>query len=409
MLYPVFRDGALAMFAASRCHWGDVGGMTPGSLSGRVREIYQEGIRIVPTKICDRGEMNRGFLDLLFANMRISRERKGDFNTMLGTSRKAGEHLHRLFDRFGTDVLIGAIEELIARSDALMRRRIADIADGVYFAEGCLDSNGHEPDPLPARLKLTVDGETLTADFSGTAAQTMGPTNVGPAMAPNAVASTVKSFLDPRTPVNHGVFNPITIVNPPGSFLNATLPAPCGGMVECRALMVGMMVSALGQAMPEKLVGDLKGGANHVYLSGPRPGRDEIFLLYEYPAAGTGATQQTDGNHGCRAFPEGDFNAVQSAEVLEAQCPVRIDGYGIRDGSFGDGALRGGLRHPARYPGAGRRRFIIRADGSCRGSALGCGRRQRRCRQPFCRSSRGAGNRAVPHARQGRWIPSEEE
>lgn len=342
MLFPVFRDGALAMFAAIRCHWGDVGGMTPGSLSGRVREIYQEGIRIVPTKICERGKMNTGFLDLLFANMRIARERRGDFNTMLGTARKAGEHLHRLFDRFGGAVLIDAVEALISRSEALMRRRIADIADGVYFAEGCLDSNGHEPDPLPARLRLTVEGETLTADFTGTAGQTMGPTNVGPAMAPNAVASTVKSFLDPLTPVNHGVFNPITIVNPPGSFLNANLPAPCGGMVECRALMVGMMVSALGKAMPEKLVGDLKGGANHVYMSGPKPGGDEIFLLYEYPAAGTGATHQTDGNHGCRAFPEGDFNAVQSAEVLEAQCPVRIDAYGIRDGSFGDGAFRGG-------------------------------------------------------------------
>ena len=342
MLFPVFHAGRLAMFAATRCHWGDVGGMTPGSLSGRVKEIYQEGLRITPTRICERGRMNTAYLNLLFDNMRVSRERRGDFKTMLGTSRKAAEHLRRLFDRFGGDVLLAATEELIARAERVMRERIAGVPDGVYRAEGYLDSDGHGTEPLVGRLELTVTGDRLVADFSGSSPQTMGPTNVGPAMAFNAVASIVKSFLDPDTPVNHGSFNPIDIVNPPGSFLNATLPAPCGGMVECRALMCGLVVSALGQAMPDKLVGDLKGGANHVYISGPHPAREGIFLLYEYPAGGTGATRGSDGNHAVRAFPEGDFNAVQSVEVVEAQCPVRVERYGIRTGSCGDGEFRGG-------------------------------------------------------------------
>jgi N-methylhydantoinase B len=102
------------------------------------------------------------------------------------------------------------------------------------------------------------------------------------------------------------------------------------------------MASALGQALPEKLVGDLKGGANHVYMSGPQPGSDQIFLLYEYPAGGTGATRNADGTHFVRAYPEGDFNVVQAAEIAEAQCPVRIEHYGLREGSCGDGEFRGG-------------------------------------------------------------------
>ncbi len=342
MLDPIFNDGQHIMFSAIRCHWGDVGGMTPGSLSGRVKEIYQEGMRIVPTRICERGRMNDAFLDLLFNNMRITRERKGDFNTMLGTARKAAEHIHRLFGRFGGSTLVDAMEELVARSERLMRSQLEAVPDGTYYAEGYLDSDGHNPEPLGAKLALTIAGDSITADFTGSGPQTMGPTNVGPAMAFNAVASVVKSCLDPHTPVNHGSFNPITIINPPGTFLNATLPAPCGGMVECRALMVGMMVSALGQALPDKLVGDLKGGANHVYLSGPRPGDDGIYLLYEYPAGGTGATGRNDGNHAVRAFPEGDFNVVQAVEIAEAQCPVRIEYYGLRDGSSGDGEFRGG-------------------------------------------------------------------
>ena len=343
MLYPVFHDGRLAMFTATRCHWGDVGGMTPGSLSGRVQEIYQEGLRIVPTRICDRGRMNDAWLTLLFDNMRIAPERRGDFNTMLGTSRKAAEHVARLFARFGGEALLDAIEALIGRAETVMRRRIAGIPDGTYHAEGYLDSDGRSATPLRGRLALTVAGERIVADFTGSSPQTRGPTNVGPAMAFNAVASIVKSFLDPDTPVNHGSFNPVEIVNPPGSFLNATLPAPCGGMVECRALMCGLVVSALGQALPGNRVGDLKGGGNHVYVSGPLHDRDGIFLFYEYPAAGTGATGRTDGNHAVRAFPEGDFNAVQSAEVVEAQCPLRIEAHGLREGSCGDGEFRGGL------------------------------------------------------------------
>ncbi|MSO76257.1 MAG: hypothetical protein EXQ87_05010 [Alphaproteobacteria bacterium] len=346
MLYPVFYQGRLALFTAARCHWGDVGGMTPGSLSGRVTDIYQEGMRIEPTRIAERGRMNEPFLGLLLDNMRIRHERRGDFNTMHGTSLKAAEHIQRLFRRFGGSAFLDAVEELILRSETLMRQRIGAIPDGTYHAEAYLDSNGHSPEPLAGRLKLTVDGDRLIADFTGSSPQTGGPTNVGPAMALNAVASVVKSYLDPQTPVNHGSFNPITIVNPRGSFLNATLPVPCGGMAECRAIMVAMMVSALGQALPQKLVGDLKGGANHVYVSGPHPSSTDdkagIFLLYEYPAGGTGATIGADGNHVVRAFPEGDFNVVQPAEVVEMQCPVRIEHYGIRENSCGDGEFRGG-------------------------------------------------------------------
>ena len=359
MLFPIFHDAKLAIFAATRCHWGDVGGMTPGSLSGRVKEIYQEGMRIVPTRICERGKMNNAFLDVLINNMRISHERRGDFNTMLGTSRKAAEQIERLFKRFGGKAFLDAVEELIARSEAVARQRITMIPDGAYRAEGYLDSDGHNPEPLLGRLKLTVDGDRLIADFSGSSPQTSGPTNVGPAMALNAVASVVKSYLDPETPVNHGSFNPIEIINPPGSFLNATLPAPCGGMAECRAIMVALMVSALGQALPKKLVGDLKGGANHVYMSGPQPGaaaeKAGIFLLYEYPAGGTGATATADGNHVVRAFPEGDFNVVQAAEIAEMQCPIRIEHYGLREDSAGDGEFRGGcgMRRDIRILGDG--------------------------------------------------------
>ncbi len=342
LLQPVFHEGRLAMFAAMRCHWNDVGGMTPGSLSGRVKEIYQEGIRIVPTRICEKGAMNKGVLDLLFNNMRGSEERIGDFNAMLGTGRKAEEHLQRLFRRFGGKEMLNGIDTLIERSERQMRRRIEECPDGDYFAEGYIESDGSNPDPLAIRLKLTIAGDSITADFTGTSAQTNGPTNCGPAMAINAVGTIVKAFLDPKTPINHGSFDPITVVAPEKSFINARETAPCGGMAEVKFLIDSVVAAAMSQAVPEMSVGDLKGGANHVHIAGLREdGR--TWIHYEWPAGGTGASAGTDGSNAVRSYNEGDFNSIQSVETVEAQYPLRVERCEIREGACGDGEHRGGF------------------------------------------------------------------
>ncbi|MGE3933447.1 MAG: hydantoinase B/oxoprolinase family protein [Rhodospirillaceae bacterium] len=353
MLHPVFHDGRLAMFAAMRCHWNDVGGMTPGSLSGRVNEIIQEGIRIPPTRICERGRMNQPFLDLLFNNMRGKTERQGDFNAMIGTGRKAAEHLGRLFKRFGGQGLLDGIEELIARSEREMRARIAECPDGDYFAEGYVESDGTNADPLVIRLKLTVAGDRMVADFTGTSRQTNGPTNCGPALALNAVGTICKAFLDPRTPINQGSFNPIEVIAEPGTFINARDPAPCGGMAEVKFTIDSVVAAAMGQVVPDMMVGDLKGGANHVHIAGPRADGGGTWIHYEWPAGGTGASHGTDGSNAVRSYNEGDFNSIQSVETVESQYPLRIERCEIREGSCGDGAWRGGfgLRRKVRVLG----------------------------------------------------------
>ena len=331
------------MFAAIRYHFGDVGGMTPGSLSGEAREIFQEGLRITPTKICNKGVMNDAYLSLLFNNMRQPLERRGDFNAMYGTGRKAVEHVQRLCHRFGKEDLLQAIDEIIARSEKVMRSRISALPDGDYFAEGFMESTGTSADPLVIRLKLSINGDRLIADYTGTSPQTAGPTNVGPAMTMTSLCTIVKSFLDPDTPVNHGSFEPIEIISPLGTFINAVYPAPCGGMTEVKTLLDSAGSTAMGQAVPNMKVGDLKGGANHTYISGPDPHRDDIYLLYEWPAGGTGASEGYDGNNGVRNYTEGDFNSVHAVEVVESQYPIAIDRFEIRTGSCGDGKWRGGF------------------------------------------------------------------
>ena len=343
-LHPVVHEGDIVMFAAIRYHFGDVGGMTAGSLSGEAREIFQEGLRITPTKICNAGVMNEAYLSLLFNNMRQPLERRGDFNAMYGTGRKAVEHVQRLCRRFGKKDLLEAIDEILARSETVMRSRIQALEDGDYYAEGFMESTGTSPEPLVLRLKLSVKGDRLIADYTGTSPQTAGPTNVGPAMTMTSLCTIVKSFLDPGTPVNHGSFEPIEIISPPGTFINATYPAPCGGMTEVKTLLDSVGSTVMGQAVPEMMVGDLKGGANHTYISGPDPHRDDdIYLLYEWIAGGTGASEGHDGNNGVRNYTEGDFNSVHAVEVVESQYPIAVDRFEIRAGSCGDGKWRGGF------------------------------------------------------------------
>ena len=341
MLHPVFFDGKLSLFAAMRCHWNDVGGMTPGSLSGKVNEVIQEGLRIEPTKICDRGTLNEPFMDLLFNNMRSRSERMGDFNAMVGTGRKADEHLQRLSKRFRGGLLDG-VEELIARAERQLRAKISERQDGDYYAEGYIESDGTNPDPLVVKLKLTVRADEVIADFSGTSAQTNGPTNCGPAMALNAVGTIVKCFLDPYTPINQGSFNPITVISEEGTFINARGDAPCGGMAECKFLIDSVVASAMCKVAPEMTVGDLKGGANHIIISGS-DSEGKNYIHYEWPAGGTGASMGTDGSNAVRSYNEGDFNSIQSVETVESQFPLRVERCEIREGMCGDGEYRGGF------------------------------------------------------------------
>jgi N-methylhydantoinase B len=344
LLTPIFVEGRLLAFAAVRSHWGDVGGMTPGSISGRATEIYQEGVRIPPTRIAGAGRLHDEVMELLFANMRGVAERRGDFQTMMGAAVKAADHVRRLADRFGAETLRDATDTLLANADAVMRQRIRECPNGVYCAEGYVESNGHTDEPLVARLRMTVHDDWIDVDFCDASAQTAGPTNVGPAMAINSAGTILKAFLDPDTPINHGSFQPIRVHAPEGTFINARPPVACAGSVEVKTLLDSLIAGALGQALPRQMVGDLKGTGNHISIAGDAStthGRP-FFLFYEYPAGGTAATRQGDGSHATRTYTEGDFNSIGSAEVIESEMPLRVEEIAIRRDSHGHGRYRGG-------------------------------------------------------------------
>lgn len=337
LFYPVFQGEEPLAMVGVMAHWQDIGGMVPGSLSGSARDIYQEGIRIPSLRIARRGVWLDELLELLFANVREPADRRGDLAAMEGACRIAERRLHAMTERFGVKTVRAALDSLLDRAERRMREAIGQLPDGEYAYETYLDNSGDSPEPLLLKLKLTVAGDEIHADFTGCAPQVLGPANLGPAPATTATFTMTKALLDPAGPINAGALRPLKITAPLGSVVNARPPAACGAIGEVRRALESLVVGTLGRAIPERLVGDLKGASNITTISGGD------FLFAEFPAGGTGATERADGNNSMRNFAEGDISSIQPIEAAEIGCPLRVERMVLREDSGGAGRRRGGL------------------------------------------------------------------
>jgi N-methylhydantoinase B len=340
LLHPVFVDGDCLAIVGVMAHWQDVGGMVPGSVSGTATDILQEGVRIPAIRIARRGEMLREVLELLFANVRGPADRRGDLQAMEGAARIAEGKLGALVQRWGAPRLRQAMAALLDRGETRMRAAIGGVPDGDYANEGYMDHSGTSPEPLLVRLTLAVRAGGIHADFSGSAPQVPGPTNVGPAHAATAVYTMVKAFLDPAGPINSGAFRPISVFAPEGTIVNARPPAACGAIGDVRRTLESLVIGALGRAVPARTIGDLKGASNITTIGGSHP---QPFVCTEFPAGGTGAFTGADGNNTMRNFAEGDNSSIQPVEAIEHTFPLEVVRSALREDSGGDGRWRGGL------------------------------------------------------------------
>ncbi|HEU0158361.1 MAG TPA: hydantoinase B/oxoprolinase family protein [Hyphomicrobiaceae bacterium] len=344
IIYPVFRDGRLIFFPAVRAHWADVGGMVPGSMSGKATEIYQEGIRIPPLKIFEAGKTNQAALDLLLANMRVPDERLGDFQASLAACRVAEKRIHEICSRYGVDTLLEAVRLDLDRAEARMRASIAAVPDGTSYYEDYLETFiGDRFEPLLLPLALTVKGDRMIADFTGASPQVPFPVNSTAAVSAAGVLITVKSIFDPQAPLNQGSFRPIEVITPPGTIVNVERPAPAGSHGEIRKRVIATMVGALAQMVPDKVAGDLCRTSFHNLIGGfdKRAGRE--WVHYEWSAGGNGAFAEDDGPSAIATIDWGDLVTVQSTEVIETRMPLLVESSRLAVDSGGPGSTRGGL------------------------------------------------------------------
>src|SRR4051812_9571500 len=344
VIVPVFRDGRLVFFPAVRAHWPDVGGMVPGSMSGKATEIYQEGIRIPPMKVMEAGRLNGAVLELLLANMRVPEERQGDFDAMLAACHVAVSRIQEMLARYGLDVVEEAVRIDLDRSEARMRQAIAALPDGTYHYEDYLETfpdSGFEPLLVP--LALTIAGDRMIADFTGAAQQVPVPVNSTLAVTAGSVFIAVKSILDPALPLNQGSFRTVEVIAPAGTVLNVERPAPAGSHGEVRKRVIATMVGALSQVTPEKVAGDLCRTSFHNLIGGWDRATKREWVHYEWSGGGNGAFAEADGPSAMAPFDWGDLVTVQPSEVLETRFPLLVEESRLRTDSGGAGATRGGL------------------------------------------------------------------
>jgi N-methylhydantoinase B len=326
-------------YVANRAHHADIGGATPGSM-GRADEIYQEGLRIPPVKLMVGGRVNQDVMRLISANVRLPEEREGDLTAQLGAVRTGEARLLEIVARYGFKEADDYARHLVGYTAELMRRRIRDLPDGVYAAEDFLDDDGFTEQPVRIAVKITIDGARATVDFTGSAPQVRGPINAVEAITVSAVYYVFRCLIPGDVPASWGIIEPIKVIAPAGTVVNARLPAPvAGGNVETSQRIVDTVLLALaGTGAPVPAAS--QGTMNNLTIGGTDRRTHRQFAYYETVAGGMGARPTADGLDGIHTHMTNSLNTP--AEAMEYAYPMRVRRYAIRHGSGGAGRYRGG-------------------------------------------------------------------
>jgi N-methylhydantoinase B len=337
----VARSPALPLFyVANRAHHADIGGATPGSM-GKAMEIYQEGLRIPPIHIARGGELDREVLGLLLANVRGREERQGDLAAQLGALSVGRQRLLEIVERYGFKESDQYAGHLVAYAARMMRRTLAQIPDGVYRAEDFLDDDGESDQPVRIQVRIEIRGDQARVDFTGSARQVRGPINAVEAITVSAVYYVFRCLIPGDVPASAGVVEPVEVVAPPGTIVNALPPAPvAGGNVETSQRVVDVLLKALSRAVPDRIPAASQGTMNNLTIGGWDEAKGREFSYYETVAGGMGARPHSDGLSAVHTHMTNSLNTP--IEALEYAYPLRVRRYAIRRGSGGAGRQRGG-------------------------------------------------------------------
>jgi N-methylhydantoinase B len=343
LVMPVFAGSSRRplFYVANRAHHADVGGGHAGSM-GLSREIFEEGLRIPPVRIMERGKIARGVMAMLLANVRTPREREGDLTSQIAACHIGERRLRALVAKYGSSEVVAYGRHLLDYSARMMAATISSIPDGVYRAEDFLDDDGVTDEPQRIAVTIRIRGSRADADFTGSAPQCAGSVNAVAAITQSAVFYVFRCLLDEQVPATSGLMRTIRVVAPPGTIVNALPPAAvAGGNVETSQRIVDVLLKALSRAIPERIPAASQGTMNNLTFGGADSRRgSEPFAYYETIAGGTGAGRGHPGNHATHSHMTNTLNTP--TEVLEHVYPLRVRRYALRKGSGGSGKFRGG-------------------------------------------------------------------
>ncbi len=345
MVSPVFAhprsaDEPPIGYVASRAHQADIGGMAPGSMPV-ARELIQEGLVIPPIRLYRSGERVSEAWDLILRNVRTPDERRGDFSAQIAAQRLGERRIAELHADYGDAAYSASASALLDYGERLTRAALAELPVGVWRFEDALDDDGHSPDPVPIRLELTLSEGLAHFDFSDSAPQRAASINAVAPVTRSACYYVIRCLLPPETPMNSGLFRPISFTLPPRSVVAAEPPvAVAAGNVETSQRIVDTVWGAFNQLLPARMPAASSGTMNNLTAGGVDPRNGQPWAYYETSGGGLGGGPTGPGLDAAHSHMTNTLNTP--AEALELAYPLRVLENSIRPRSGGRGRQRGG-------------------------------------------------------------------
>jgi N-methylhydantoinase B len=349
---PIFVDGEIVAFVMTRGHWTDIGGQAPGSYMLNTWDIFGEGIRIPPVLLYRNDEIVTDVQKMIVQNTRDPEGRLLDIQAQYAGTFVGDQRIQSLCRKYGVSSLRDAMKRSLDHSEQLMREAIRAMPDGVYeaedFAEG-VQAPGWTGEPVPLKVKVTIQGDQIHFDYAGTGAQTIGGINCPLAVTCNSTWFTVKALTDIAIPINQGCYRPITIDAPAGSIVNCQFPASVvSGNTETSPRVIDLLLKALAKAVPERVVGQSNCAACSGVFGGKDPDTDRVrrtgrpfVSMVEPHGGGMGARASKDGVNGIRVYV-GNAGSLP-VEFIEQTMPLVVEEWALVTDSGGAGRYRGGL------------------------------------------------------------------
>jgi N-methylhydantoinase B len=339
---PVFFKDQCVAIVGNTAHHIDVGGTVAGSLPPNATETFHEGIAVPPVRIKKSGVIDQEILSILERNLRTVYEFRGDLMAQLAANTIGERRFLEVCRQHGGESVKLSISNLIEYCEKRMTREIEKIPDGTYRCEDIIEGDGQSETPIPIRCTVTVKGEKVLVDFTGSSPAVKGSVNSVYGITLACVYYVIKALTDPTIPSNEGTYRPVEMIAPEQSVVNAKFPSAMGlANTITSQRIVDVLMGAFYEAIPEKVCAACTGAMTPCGFGGMNPRTKRYFSYVETYGGGYGAACDQDGISGVHTHMSNSRNAP--IEVIEMTYPLQVERYGLVPDSEGAGEFRGGF------------------------------------------------------------------
>ncbi|MGH2533161.1 MAG: hydantoinase B/oxoprolinase family protein [Thermomicrobiales bacterium] len=334
VLSPIFAGSKLTAFAANLSHHADF-------VDRGHAHIFQEGLRIPPVKVFDQGELREDILEFILLNCQVPHERLGDLRAQFAANRLGVRRFQALCAKYGVETITAAGDLLLDYAERQTRAGLRQIPDGDYGFADRFDNEELGDRELVLKTRIEVRGDEIFLAFPDSPPQVRAGLN----LVWTAVLATcyyaVKIVVDPTILPNAGMYRPIHVDAPAGTLLNCLPPAAINNRTQTAQRVVDLVLGALAQAVPDRVIAACTGSNTGITFSGVDPRTGNYYSYLETIGGGFGARATRDGMDGVQTHVTNTSNLP--IESLEVEYPLLVERYELAPDSGGPGQWRGGL------------------------------------------------------------------